>query len=264
MKIKHPKKSLGQNFLTDKNIVNIIINTGNIKKNDIVLEVGPGTGNLTEKILSKNPKKLFAVEKDKSLAKKLHEKFREKIILINDDILKIDEKKYSKDPMIVFGNLPYNISTQILIKWIRYNNLNNTFKKFILMFQKEVAERIIAETNSKNYGRLAVLSSWKLNIEKITDVSPNSFYPIPKVKSTILLIEPKSEYFNLKNPKNLEHITNIFFNQRRKMVKKPLNIIFKNVNEISKKLNININDRPQNLSSLKYFEICREYENLGS
>ena len=264
MKIKHPKKSLGQNFLTDKNIVNIIINTGNIKKNDIVLEVGSGTGNLTERILSKNPKKLFAVEKDKSLAKKLHEKFRDKIILINDDILKIDEKKYSKDPMIVFGNLPYNISTQILIKWIRYNSLNNTFKKFILMFQKEVAERIIAETNSKNYGRLAVLSSWKLNIEKITDVSPNSFYPIPKVKSTILLIEPKSEYFNLKNPKNLEHITNIFFNQRRKMVKKPLNIIFKNVNEISKKLNININDRPQNLSSLKYFEICREYESLDS
>ena len=264
MKIKHPKKSLGQNFLTDKNIVNIIINTGNIKKNDIVLEVGSGTGNLTERILSKNPKKLFAVEKDKSLAKKLHEKFREKIILINDDILKIDEKKYSKDPMVVFGNLPYNISTQILVKWIRYNNLNNTFKKFILMFQKEVAERIIAETNSKNYGRLAVLSSWKFNIEKITDVSPNSFYPIPKVKSTILLIEPKSEYFNLKNPKNLEHITNIFFNQRRKMIKKPLNIIFKNVNEISKKLNININDRPQNLSSLKYFEICREYENLGS
>ena len=264
MKIKHPKKSLGQNFLTDKNIVNIIINTGNIKKNDIVLEVGSGTGNLTEKILSKNPKKLFAVEKDKSLAKKLHEKFREKIILINDDILKIDEKKYSKDPMIVFGNLPYNISTQILVKWIKYSNLNNIFKKFILMFQKEVAERIIAETNDKNYGRLAVFSSWKLKIEKVIDVSPNSFYPIPKVKSTVLLIEPKNEYFNLKNPKNLEHITNIFFNQRRKMIKKPLNIIFKNVNEISKKLNININDRPQNLSSLKYFEICKEYESLDS
>ena len=262
MKVKNPKKSLGQNFLTDKNIVNIIVNTGDIKKNDIVLEVGPGTGNLTEEILSKNPKKLFAVEKDKSLVKKLHEKFKEKIILINDDILKIDEKKYSKDPMVVFGNLPYNISTQILIKWIRYNNLNNTFKKFILMFQKEVAERIIAKTNSKNYGRLAVLSSWKLKIEKVIDVSPNSFYPIPKVKSTILLIEPRSEYFNLKNSKNLEHITNIFFNQRRKMIRKPLNIIFKNSNEISKKLNINISDRPQNLSSSKYFEICREYENL--
>ena len=130
------------------------------------------------------------------------------------------------------------------------------------MFQKEVAERIIAETNSKNYGRLAVLSSWKLKIKKIIDVSPGSFYPVPKVKSTVLLIEPKREHFALKNSKNLEHVTNIFFNQRRKMIKKPLNIMFKNIGEISKKLNINISDRPQNLSSLKYFEICREYENL--
>ena len=264
MNIKHPKKSLGQNFLNDKNIVDIIVDTGDIKNDDIILEVGPGTGNLTEKILSKNPKKIFAVEKDIFLANKLNEKFKEKINLINEDILNVDEKKYSNDPMIVFGNLPYNISTQILIKWIRYNDLSNTFKKFILMFQKEVAERIIAKTNSKNYGRLAVLSSWKLKIEKIIDVSPKSFYPVPKVKSTVLLIEPKKEYFNLKNPKNLEHITNIFFNQRRKMIKKPLNIIFKNVNEISKKLDININDRPQNLSSLKYLEICKEFENLNS
>jgi len=263
MKTSHPKKSLGQNFLIDKNIIDIIVKAGDIKKNDIILEVGPGTGNLTEKILSKNPKKIFAVEKDKLLTKKLYGKFKEKIILINDDILKIDEKKYSKEIMVVFGNLPYNISTQILVKWIRYKNLNNTFKKFILMFQKEVADRIIAETNSKNYGRLAVLSSWKLQIEKIIDVSPNSFYPVPKVKSTVLLIKPKKEYFNLKNSKNLEHITNIFFNQRRKMIKKPLNIIFQNINEISKKLNININDRPQNLSSLKYFEICKEYESLN-
>ena len=264
MNIKYPKKSLGQNFLKDKNIIDIIVETGDINTDDIILEVGPGTGNLTEKIITKNPKKIFTVEKDIFLANKLNEKFKEKINLINDDILKIDEKKYSNDPMIVFGNLPYNISTQILIKWIRYNDLSNTFKKFILMFQKEVAERIIAKTNSKNYGRLAVLSSWKLKIEKIIDVSPKSFYPVPKVKSTVLLIEPKKEYFNLKNPKNLEHITNIFFNQRRKMIKKPLNIIFKNVNEISKKLDININDRPQNLSSLKYFEICKEFEKLNS
>ncbi len=264
MKKNHPKKSLGQNFLIDQNIIDIIINSGDIKKNDTILEVGPGTGNLTQKILSKNPKKIFAVEMDKFLTKKLYEKFKEKIILINDDILKIDEKKYSNDPLVVFGNLPYNISTQILVKWIRCINLNNTFKKFILMFQKEVADRILAETNSKNYGRLAVLSSWKLNIKKVIDVSPNSFYPIPKVKSSVLLIKPKSECFNLKSSRNLEHITNIFFNQRRKMIKKPLNIIFKNINEVSKKLNININDRPQNLSPLKYLEICKEYESLNS
>ena len=162
------KKSLGQNFLIDKNIINKIIKIGNIDKNKIVMEIGAGYGNLTTNIVTMNPKKIFAIEKDKFLASRLSEKFKEKIILINEDILKIDEKKYSDNPMIVFGNLPYNISTQILIKWIRYNNLNNTFKKFILMFQKEVAERLIAKTSSKNYGRLAILTSWKLNIEKIT------------------------------------------------------------------------------------------------
>ena len=262
MKSINPKKSLGQNFLTDKNIINIIVDQGNISKKDIILEIGPGTGSLTEKILSKNPKKVFAIEKDKYLSKDLSEKFKEKLIIINEDILKFDEKKLSNQPMIVFGNLPYNISTQIFIKWIKLINLNKTFKKLVLMFQKEVAERIIATTNKKNYGRLAVLSSWRMNVKKVTEVSPNCFYPIPKVKSTILLIEPKDQYINFKNPKNLEHITKVFFNQRRKMIKKPLNLIFRNVDVLSNKLNININDRPQNLSPQKYFELCKEYEKL--
>ena len=130
------------------------------------------------------------------------------------------------------------------------------------MFQKEVAERIIANTNNKKYGRLSILTSWKMNVKKLLEVSPNSFYPIPKVKSTVLLLEPKNDFFKIKNPKNLEHITNVFFNQRRKMVKHPLKILFNNTDKISKKLNININDRPQNLSPIKYFELCKEYENL--
>jgi len=264
MNLVKPKKSLGQNFLIDKNIINLIIDTGNIGKNDVVFEVGPGTGNLTEKILSKEPKKIFTVEKDKILAKKLIEKFKDKIFMINEDILKINEEKLSDRPMIVFGNLPYNISTQILVKWIKIENLNNTFRRFILMFQKEVGERIIANTNEKNYGRLSIINGWRMNVKKITDVSPGSFYPKPKVKSTILLIEPKTKYHNLKNPKNLEYITNVFFNQRRKMVKKPLNLIFKNANELLQKLNINPNDRPQNLSPTKYFQICEEYEKLSS
>ena len=257
-----PKKSLGQNFLIDKNIINKIVKSGNINNEDIVLEVGPGTGNLTEKIISENPKKIFTIEKDIELAKKLKEKFKEKITIMNEDILEVNEKKLSNQPMIVFGNLPYNISTQILVKWIKFDEINKTFKKFILMFQKEVAERIIASTNKKNYGRLAVLTSWRMNVKKIADVSANSFFPIPKIKSTILLIEPKKKFFEFQNPKNLEYITNIFFSQRRKMIKKPINLIFKNKDEISKKLNINLNDRPQNLPPIKYFEICREYEKL--
>ena len=262
MKKYHPKKSLGQNFLIDKNIIDIIVNKGNINQNDTILEIGPGTGNLTEKILFQKPLRLYAIEKDKFLAKKLKEKFNKKINLINDDALSVDEKIFSCNSIVVFGNLPYNISTQILVKWIRLNNLNKIFKKFILMFQKEVAERIIATTNNKKYGRLSILTSWKMNVKKLLEVSPGSFYPIPKVKSTVLLLEPKNEFFKIKNPKNLEHITNVFFNQRRKMIKHPLKILFKNTDKISKKLNININDRPQNLSPLKYFELCKEYENL--
>jgi len=264
MIFKKPRKSLGQNFLIDKNIINLIVDTGNINKNDVVFEVGPGTGNLTEKILSKSPKKIFAVEKDKILAKQLIEKFKNKIFIINKDILDVNEKKLSDQPMIVFGNLPYNISTQILVKWIKFLELSSTFKRLILMFQKEVGERIVADTNNKNYGRLSVLTSWRMNVKKIADVSPNSFFPVPKVKSIILLIEPKNKYFNLKNPKSLEHITSVFFNQRRKMIKKPINLLFGSSYEISKKLNINLNLRPQNLSPLKYFEICKEYESLSS
>ena len=131
MNLIKPKKSLGQNFLIDKNVINLIIDAGNIKKNDVVFEVGPGTGNLTQKILSKEPKKIFTVEKDKILAKKLVEKFKDKICMINKDILHMNEENLSDRPMIVFGNLPYNISTQILTKWIKIINLNNTFKKFI-------------------------------------------------------------------------------------------------------------------------------------
>ena len=261
MKIK-PKKSLGQNFLIDKNIIKLIINSGGVIEDNILVEVGPGTGNLTEQILLKNPKKLILIEKDKNLAKFLIEKFNNKIMLINDDILNVEENKLSDKKMIIFGNLPYNISTQILAKWIKHKNLNSICKKFILMFQKEVADRIIANTNQKNYGRLSILSSWRLNIKKIKEISPKCFFPSPKVKSTILLIEPKTNFFKIKNPKNLEYITSVFFNQRRKMIKKPLSMLFKNKDEISKKLELNLNLRPQNLSPLVYFKLCKEYENL--
>ena len=176
MKFK-PKKSLGQNFLVDKNIIKIIADAGNITKNDIVLEIGPGTGNLTKEIISRIPKKIFTVEKDSKLCRKLLEEFNNKIIIINDDVLKINESKLLEFPLIVFGNLPYNISTKILSKWITSTNETFWFSKLILMFQKEVADRIISKINTSNYGRLSILSNWKLDIEKFMDISRNSFFP---------------------------------------------------------------------------------------
>ena len=157
-----PKKSLGQNFLTDQNIIDKIIETVEIK-NKSILEIGPGTGNLTKNILKKNPKKILVIEKDNNLAEILKEKLDLKLKIINEDILSMDENNLDKDILTVFGNLPYNISTEILCKWI-LNIKNNKFwfDNLILMFQKEVANRIVANFNTKNYGRLSIISNWKL------------------------------------------------------------------------------------------------------
>ena len=255
------KKSLGQNFLCDQNIIDKILSIKAIEKKNI-LEIGPGTGNLTSKILEKKPKSFLVIEKDNSLANLLQNKFNNKIKIINDDILKIDENFLSDETLTVYGNLPYNISTEILSKWI----LNMDFKKtwfncLILMFQKEVADRIISNFNTNNYGRLTVLANWRLNIKKICDVKPASFYPRPKVESSLLFFEPKKNFFYLKNPKNLEKITRIFFMHRRKMIKKPFNLLFDNNKELISKLRIDLNSRPQNLDFDTYYQLTKEYEN---
>ena len=255
-----PKKSLGQNFLIDKGVIGRICNSGNITENNNVLEIGPGTGNLTEFILQKKPKKFHVIEKDERLIKDLKERFDKKITIINEDILKYDLKLLSDKDLVIFGNLPYNISSQILANFIYYSYSEFSYKKLVLMFQKEVADRILAEENSKNYGRLSIFSSWKLNIKKIMDINPSSFFPKPKVMSSLLIFEPKINYVKFKNSKNLEHITNVFFNQRRKMIKKPLNILFKDTNKVIDELNLDINLRPQNLKKDTFYKICLIYE----
>ena len=255
-----PKKSLGQNFLIDQNIIRKIINIVNINKHNNVLEIGPGTGNLTKKILEMNPKKVFAIEKDKNLYYELNRKFNSNLTLINQDVLTINWQNLIQSKCIVFGNLPYNISSKILINWIRLNNLNVLFDKFVLMFQKEVADRIISDVNSSKYGRLSILTEWKLKAKKIMDIDPESFYPIPKVKSSLVYFEPKDIFFKFDNPKSLGEVTNIFFQNRRKMIKKPLNILFKDSNKVIKKLNLDEKCRPQNLSPSTYFKISKMYE----
>ncbi len=261
MEIK-AKKSLGQNFLVDRNIINKIVEAGNILPESVILEVGAGTGNLTESILEKKPKKIFIIEKDEKLVERLKERFDNKIEIIPKDVLKVSEDLISKSKLIVFGNLPYNISTQILSKWITNDNQNNWFENYILMFQKEVADRILAKTNSKNFGRLSILANWKLEIKKVLDISASCFIPRPRVESSLLKFTPKKKYPKFKKSKNLEIVTRIFFNQRRKKIKKPLKQLFKKPDEIAEKLNLNIELRPQNLSQEVYYKITKEYENL--
>ena len=257
------KKSLGQNFLTDRNVLEIIVNTTRIKDKNI-LEIGPGTGNLTSFILKKNPKKFYVIEKDNDLSENLNNTFKDQLTIINDDILNIDENLLFNEKVTVFGNLPYNISTEILSKWIVNLKDNFWFDYLVLMFQKEVADRIITNFNKSTYGRLSILSNWKLNVKKICDIRPESFSPKPKVDSSLLFFSPKQSFHKIKNPKNLEKVTRIFFSQRRKMLKKPFNQLFNGDKKILSKLKIDLNLRPQNLDFDTYYKLTSEYEKLRS
>lgn len=257
------KKSLGQNFLIDHKILSQIVNSV-IIENKNVLEIGPGTGNLTKYILGKKPKNLIVIEKDNDLITNLRNQFKEKLNIIHNDVLNVNESSLFKEKVIVFGNLPYNISTEILSKWIINLKDDFWFENLVLMFQKEVADRIIANYNNSNYGRLSILANWKLIIKKICDIKPNSFSPKPKIDSSLLLFTPKKNFYKIKYPKNLEHITRIFFNNRRKMIKKPFNQIFNGNIKILEKLEIDLKLRPQNLNFETYYKLTEEYENLRS
>ena len=257
------KKSLGQNFLIDNDIINKIVSTVSITDNEI-LEVGPGTGNLTKEILKNNQSKMYLVEKDNFLAESLKEIMDERVVIFNEDILKFDTTSLSKNKIVVFGNLPYNISTEILSTWIVNLKNNYWFSDLILMFQKEVADRIIAQFNTSAYGRLSILANWRLNVNKICDISPESFSPRPKIQSTLIHFTHKKKFVDIKDPLNLEKITRVFFSHRRKMLKKPFNQIFNGKTDLLSKLNLDLNLRPQNLDFDTYYKLVIEYEKLRS
>ena len=261
---KKAKKSLGQNFLIDKNIIKKIIKLANIEENKTILEIGAGYGGLTEQIAQKYPKKILAVEKDKALALILNKKFKffNNIKIINDDIFNfINENKFDQS-LIVFGNLPYNVATKILTSLVLIKKWPPWYNHLVLMFQKEVADRIIAKNNSKAFGRLSVLCNWRLQIKKHFDVSKNCFYPKPDVNSSVLTFKPKKSEYIFKNSKNLENVTRILFSNRRKMINKNFSKIFKKNELVAKELNLDLRQRPEQLSLEMYYKIAMKYENL--
>ena len=258
-----PKKSLGQNFLIDNNILNKIIKLAEFHRSDVI-EIGPGTGNLTKKILEQKPKSLILIEKDRLLTNNLTSELKKynKIQIFNEDILKYNLEKKIKKNSIIVGNLPYNISSQILVKLIKFKKWLPKYKKLILMFQKEVADKILAKYNTHNYGRLSIITAARLKITNRFNVSPNSFYPVPKVKSTVLVFEPIiNKNFKVKNIGNLEKISHIFFSKKRKMINKAFKELFKKPLKIAKIINVNLNLRPNELTENEYFKITALFEN---
>ena len=255
------KKSLGQNFLIDKNIIKKIINLIEIKNKNII-EIGPGKGALTKEILKKNPKSLVLIEKDNKLYQDLKNEYlnKDKIKIFNKDILDFNFNILKKKNFIVFGNLPYNISSQILIKFIKLKKWPPDFNDIIFMFQKELSDKIIATFPSKNYGRISIITNYRLILKKKFNVSANCFFPKPKIESTILHFRPKLKpKIKIQNIDNLEKITNLFFSNKRKMIKKNLQKLLndKKINLID---DLNLKSRPENLNPETYYKITNLYE----
>ena len=256
------KKSLGQNLLTDKNILKKIILLTPLKDKK-VLEIGSGTGNLSVEILKVKPRKLICIEKDKIFSKNLKFLFKNEknIFIINDDILKLNLKKILTDDSIILGNLPYNISTQILIKFIKLNPWPPKFKRLIFMFQKEVGEKIIACLGNKNYSRLSIITKSRLKILNYFYVSRNCFFPKPKVDSIVIEFKPIiRKDINFKSINSLEYITNVFFSNKRKMINKTFKKLKIDNYRFIKSQNIDLTLRPENLSEKLFYKITEFYE----
>ena len=254
------KKSLGQNFLIDKNIIKKIINIIDVENKNII-EIGAGKGALTNEIIKRNPKSLTIIEKDFYLSKELNLKYKNnKIVKIyNFDVLKLNIEKLCRKNSVIFGNLPYNISSQILVKILKFKKWPPKFTDLILMFQKELGEKILGKFPSANYGRLSILTSYRLKILKKFLVSPNCFLPKPKVTSLVIHFKPQLSTIILKDISNLEKITNIIFSNKRKMINKNIKKILSK-KDILLINNLKLNSRPTEIEPEIFYKIAKLYE----
>ncbi len=259
--MKFTKKSLGQNFLVDKNIIKKIISLVEIKDKNII-EIGPGLGSLTDEIINNKPKFLHLIEKDSSLYKKLKKKYShsENIKIYNNDVLNFNLEKIVKKNSIILGNLPYNISSQILVKILKFKKWPPNFESLIFMFQKELGEKILGRYPDSKYGRLSILSNFRMQSVGKFLVSKNCFFPRPKVTSIVILFRPKLKKINkIKNLSNLEKITNILFSNKRKMINKNIKKILSK-QEIQNIKELNLNSRPSEIKPEIYYKITELYE----
>jgi len=255
-----PKKSLGQNFLIDKNISRKIISSLDCNHDDVIIEIGCGTGALTELILFENPKFLFSFDIDKraveTVSNQLSKSGKTNYEILHSDIREvginelINKKNYGKLKVKVVGNIPYNISADILFWIFEQRDLIDIA---IIMVQKEVAQRLTAKPNSKLYGITTVAMNLTGTCKALFDVSPKCFYPVPKVTSTVLKISPVPVKFSEVDFDKIMILVKTAFNQRRKVLKNALNSFFigKNINMTEK-----INSAPKEI--LKMFSMRAE------
>lgn len=252
----HPRKRFGQNFLCDKNVLQSIVDLINIKSHDHIVEIGPGLGVLTKEIASLT-NKLDLIEIDRDLVIKLQELLVNKkhCQLHSSDILKFDLKKiFTGKKMRIVGNLPYNISTPLIFHLLKYQEI---IFDMHFMLQLEVAERLAAKPNTKNYGRLSIMVQYYFDVEILLNVPPNAFTPIPKVESAFVRLIPKQKHeIEIINPENFAIVVREAFNMRRKTIQNSLkNIIDKNNNDFWQELKIDNKKRPEELAIADFVKI---------
>ena len=256
------KKALGQNFLLDRNITDKIIRLSLDKQNkkdfsgEYVFEVGPGPGGLTRAVLEANPQKLTVVEMDErciEIMNDLKKIVGERLEIINGDAMKINFAEKGSAPRNIVSNLPYNISVPLLTGWLK--QIEN-FSSLTLMFQKEVADRICAPTNCKDYGRISVLSQLQCRIERLFELNPNCFVPAPKIWSTVLLFQPLHSNISKEEITKIEKITALAFGQRRKMVRQSLKSL-PGIKEKLQRLQIPETFRAEQLTPVQYLLLAK-------
>ena len=228
------KKSLGQNFLLDLNLTSKIARyAGNLDQFDI-LEIGPGPGGLTRSLLNEGARKVVAIEKDSRCIEALEEiqaTFPGRLKLLQGDALSTNASEHLADPVRIIANLPYNIGTELLVRWLTSKTWPSFWQSMTLMFQKEVANRIVASPGSKAYGRLSVMSQWRCDTKIAFNVPATAFTPPPKVESTLVHFEALKEPKFPAEVEVLEFVVSKAFNQRRKMLRGALKGYFQNVEE---------------------------------
>ena len=258
-----PKKKFGQNFLTDQSIVEKIIRSAGDLKNKSIIEIGGGSGNLTKHLLNAKPKKLLVIEIDKDydeILSKILENSSIETKLISENVLDTDIYSFFLEPPVVFGNLPYNISTKILAKLLTEENGEPKWDKLLLMFQLEVANRIVAEPHTKQYGRLSLFSQFYSFPSLEFRISKNSFFPVPKVESALVKFKNNSENHAKYNRILFHDIIKKSFQGRRKMLKNTLKTNYGDIFKLMKLCGIPENSRPENITLNQFCELTRAIE----
>ncbi len=252
------KKSLGQNFLLDLNLTAKIARAAGAQEGGVFYEVGPGPGGLTRALLAEGADKVIAVERDARCLPALEEVAQAwpgKLDVISADALSLDEMAILPPGARIAANLPYNIGTALLIKWLTVESWPPLWASLTLMFQKEVAQRIVAQPSTEHYGRLSVLAQWRCTAKILFDVNPQAFVPPPSVTSSIVRLEPRSEPLAPASLTDLEKVTAAAFGQRRKMLRQSLKPL--GGAALAEKAGIDPTTRPEDLAVAQFAALAR-------